>query len=62
MQVWEHATANADEYMDSDVVMNIEINYEFGGVIDIAADGQDVSEFTRRSEFYPVGLTGRWVN
>ncbi len=61
-QVWEHATANSDENMDDDVIMHIEINYEFGGVIDIAADGQDVSEFTRRSEFYPVGLTGRWVN
>ena len=61
-QVWEHATANADEYMDSDVIMNIEIEYEFGGVIDIAADGPDVESFTRRSDFYPVGLTGCWVN
>lgn len=29
-QVWEHATANADENMDDDVLMSIEIEYEFG--------------------------------
>lgn len=61
-QVWEHATANADENMDDDVLMSIEIEYEFGGVITIYADGSEVQEFTPMSEFYPVGLTGRWVN
>lgn len=62
MQVWEHATANSDEYMDADVIMHIEINYEFGGVITIYADGPDVQEFKRDTECHPIGLTGCWVN
>jgi len=61
-EVWEHATANADEYMDDDVLMSIKVEYEFGGAITIYADGPDVQEVTPMSEFYPDGLTGRWVN
>lgn len=61
-QVWEHATANSDEYMDADVIMHIEINYEFGGTITIYADGPEVQEFSRDTECHPIGLTGCWVN